>query len=113
MEERKSGDRDVRVLKLQGYLDVHTVDALEKALDDLLAAGLCRVVLDMKKLTYLSSIAYGALAQAEARASKLGGDLKVARPSEKVRRIADSLGLVAMLEFHDTVEAALNAFSKS
>lgn len=102
---------EVRVLRLQGYLDVHTVELLRKELDALFDAGLCRIIVDLRRLTYMGSIGFGVLAQAQERASKLGGDLKVSRPPERVRKLFDSLGLAPMLEFHDSVEAALAAFS--
>ncbi|MBM4044369.1 MAG: STAS domain-containing protein [Planctomycetes bacterium] len=113
VEVHKGAAKEVRVLKLQGYLDVHTVERLSKEFDALFDAGLCRVVVDLKRLTYMGSIGFGVLAQAQQRANKLGGDLKVSRPTERVRKLFDSLGLAPMLEFHESVEAALAAFPKS
>ena len=70
------------------------------------------VVLDLANVTYVDSGGLGAIVGLYSSARAAGGDLKVARASERVRHVFRITKLVAVLEDYDSVEAAVAALSR-
>jgi anti-sigma B factor antagonist len=83
---------DYILISIAGFLDAHTVTNFETKMDELVGAGKNKVVIDMKNLTYISSAGIGAMMGLTQRLRKLGGDLVLLEPSEKVFKILDLLG---------------------
>ena len=106
-----AGEQRVCVLRIIGYLDGHTYPEFESQLTALLESGCFNVVIDLDKLSYISSAGLGALLNAHTRAREHGGYLNITGLSEKTQRLFDLLGFSHVLKVYDTIENAVQAFA--
>ncbi|MBI3030478.1 MAG: STAS domain-containing protein [Candidatus Rokubacteria bacterium] len=60
-----------------GDLNAASGAELKRALEDLLAKGNTRLVVDMERVAYVDSVVWGELAMAAVRARGAGGELRV------------------------------------
>lgn len=88
----QEGEVDYILIGISGFLDAHTVTNFETKMDELVNVGKIKVVIDMQQLNYISSAGIGAIMGLTQRLRKLGGDLVLLNPSEKVFKILDLLG---------------------
>jgi len=90
-------------LRLSGYLDLYTCDALQEFLQRVLQEGWRDITLDLGKLDYISSMGVGLLMEAMSVAEERGGRLRFRNLSPKVRDVVEMLGI--MLEMVEPQEA--------
>ncbi len=77
--------RDAFEITVSGEVDLHDAPALEAALDEAVAAGAARVLLDLTAVPFLDSVALGVLMKAHKRLELLVlaiGDVRVLRVFE-------------------------------
>ena len=82
----------LRRSEIVGCLDSHTVIEFEKQFDDLLADGTATVLLNLEKLSYISSAGISALMGLTHRLRQNEGELYLLKPTEKVQRVFRTLG---------------------
>lgn len=87
----------VPVLRVQGDLDLATVDRLDEAIDEALAAGPTALVVDLARVDHLASVALSSLL----RARSLVHELTIARCSTRSRRTFEVAGLERFFVFDD------------
>lgn len=109
--ERHREDRTVLVSP-SGRLDGAGAPALEAELCDAARLG-DRVVLDGRSLDYISSAGLRALLIGAKSCVQEGGDLAVAALQPECRAVVEASGLLSVLDYHETREAALAAPSRS
>jgi anti-sigma B factor antagonist len=100
----------VVVITLTGYLDASTYDVAEKMLEKALDEGRCRIVVNMMKLTYISSAGAGVLLAAISRARSLGGEVVLLKPTAAVADVFALIGMSKFCKFTDTIEQADEVF---
>lgn len=98
----------VGVVRPQGRLNMSSARRLKEILDELVAAGTYRIVVDMDATTFLDSSGLGALIAGLKAARQAGGDLRVARPTEAVRTVFGLTNLDRVLKPRDSVEGAFD-----
>jgi anti-anti-sigma factor len=76
----------------QGRMDAVTVPSFEAAIDQCLAAGHVRLVIDLAGVTYISSSGLRALLRARRQAQAGGGDVALCDMSERVTEVFDMIG---------------------
>ncbi len=76
-----------------GELDALTVRATRRALDEAMATGAPRVVLDLRGLTFIDSTGIRLLVEAEAASRQDGMRFAIIDDSPLVRRLLDVTGL--------------------
>ena len=81
------------LLRIAGELDVASSPRLETELRQLLDAGNIHVVIDMADVEFIDASGIGLLVTAADRARAEGGYLVLNRPSDRVTRVIDVLGL--------------------
>ena len=112
-EEVAVEDRDGwRVLRLAGEVDVATAPRLRDRLVQLITEGPPRLVVDLSGLTFIDSMGLGALVSGLKRARALGGDLRLAGPTDHVAKVLAITRLDQAFLVGDSVEAALAASSE-
>lgn len=109
--ERHRENRTVLVSP-SGRLDGAGAPALEAELCDAARLG-DRVVLDGRSLDYISSAGLRALLIGAKSCVQEGGDLAVAALQPECRAVVEASGLLSVLDYHETREAALAAPSRS
>ena len=101
----------VVAVKLVGYLDAHTIQDLERFLDQLLKSGHKRVAMDLSGLTYIASAGVGLFINFNHRL-KGDGSMQLVNPSANVKEIFTILGLDSIFTLHGTMDAGIAAAAK-
>ena len=80
-----------------GDLDAASGAELKRTLEDLLGKGNTRLVVDMERVAYVDSVAWGELATAATRARGAGGELRVCTMR------GDLLAILAMIRLSSVI----------
>ena len=106
-------DRDgVTVLTLDGdALGGPDGSAVHDALHDARGQGEPRVVVDLAGVRHMNSSGLGMLIGALTTARNAGGDLRLARPNERIVTLLDVTQLRSVFRSFDTVDAAVDSFA--
>ena len=102
----------IHMIKVAGYLDAHTFEEFDNAINDLFDADHYKVVVDMEGVDYISSAGCGVFIGALGTAMENGGNIVPAAPSENVREVFDLLGLGQVLSIVDSRETAIKVIAK-
>ena len=106
-------ENDVSTLQVSGYLDITTAAELENALAGLLQDDHCKVVVDLSRVTYISSAGWGIFIGEIKGIRNQGGDLKLAGMTSEVYEVFQLLEFQSILESYASAEEAVTAFEKS
>lgn len=90
-----------------GELDHHTADRLREPLEECLAKGYVRLVVDCSRLDFCDSTGLNVLLGARLKAEAAGGGVHLAGMRPVVARVFEITGAEAVFTVHDTLEAAL------
>ncbi|MGI5139559.1 MULTISPECIES: STAS domain-containing protein [unclassified Streptomyces] len=90
-----------------GELDHHTADLLREPLEDCLAKGFARLVVDCSRLEFCDSTGLNVLLAARLKAEAAGGGVHLAGMLPVVARVFEITGADAVFAVHDTLDAAL------
>jgi len=83
-------------------------DELGQHLDD----GIKKVVIDLGKVDWMNSSGLGILIGGLTSVKNAGGEMKLARVTEKIKSLLMITKLVQVFDAYDTVETAIAAFSE-
>ena len=97
----------VAVVRLTGRLDLLSAGNVRRRLDEAVASGQARLVVDLGEVASIDSSGLGALIGALKTARQAGGDLRIARPGEQARMVLELTTLDRVLRPYDTVDEAL------
>jgi anti-sigma B factor antagonist len=103
---------DAAVLRLAGEVDVANVAQVREAALKLLAAGVKQLVVDLSATEYLDSSGLGILVGLLKRLKEIGGDMAIAGPQPRVKRLFEITGLSRVFALHNDVAAALLALRR-
>jgi anti-anti-sigma factor len=99
---------NVMLLQVEGEVDAHTAQEFAKTLKDLFGQGHRRMVVDVSGMTFISSAGIRVLFDAYRQAVQLDGQMRLAGPTDQVRRVFEIAGLYELLQITDGLEEALN-----
>ena len=105
--------RDVHILRLEGYVDAHTFTDFEEELTRLVEGGNYNLLLDLEKLTYINSTGLGLLMATFRQVRQHGGDLVIAKMSDKITNIFNLLGFSRLIHTYPTEEDGLQKFASA
>ncbi|MFH9016294.1 STAS domain-containing protein [Streptomyces sp. NPDC017943] len=106
VEVREEGSS--AVVTPAGELDHHTADLLREPLEDCLAKGFKRLVIDCARLEFCDSTGLNVLLGARLKAEAAGGGVSLVGMQPVVARVFEITGADAVFSVHDTIEAALS-----
>jgi anti-sigma B factor antagonist len=89
------------VLTLSGELDIASAPALERALDDVGASLLHRLVIDLTQVTFMDSTGLRALLLARQRTADGGQELLLCPGPRQVQRVFELSGTLERFSFRD------------
>ncbi|GGM05141.1 anti-sigma factor antagonist [Streptomyces fumigatiscleroticus] len=92
-----------------GELDHHTADLLREPLEDCLAKGFNRLVIDCSRLEFCDSTGLNVLLGARLKAEAAGGGVHLVGMQPVVARVFEITGADAVFTVHDTLDSALAA----
>ena len=113
MEIKLSQDGNVTVIAVEGSIDALTADAFLESMQEQLAAGHYRLVIDLSQVSYASSAGLRAILVALKEARQEGGDLTLAAVQKGVYRVFEMSGFNSILKIFDSVAAAVASFGKT
>jgi anti-sigma B factor antagonist len=102
----------VQVIQLRGALRMGpAVDALRQTLEELIANGDTRIVMNLSEVPMVDSSAIGLLVRFLAMIKEKGGNLKLAQPSKFAVQTLRLVGLLKLFETFESDEAAVESFA--
>src|SRR5262249_15529728 len=102
---------ELKVLKIKGRITLGAgVDRLRDTLDDLLASGSNRWVLDVSEVAMIDSSGIGLLVRYLTTAQQQGGALKLLNPTKFALQSLKMIGLLNLFEVFEDQDAAVASF---
>lgn len=95
------------VLVPRGRLDAVQTPHFEEALRQLVGSGSVRIVIDCAQVSYASSAGLRSFLALAKRVKTRGGCCRFAALTVSLREVFELSGFLAVLEVHESVEAAL------
>lgn len=86
-------DGEKTLVKLGGFLDAHTFEQLDEAIQDIFDGGVSKIIVDLAGVEYISSAGAGVFIGSLALAQEKGGNIVLVNPTENVQEVFDLLGL--------------------
>jgi anti-anti-sigma factor len=108
LEVRDHGDGRAEVA-VSGEIDFATHRSLLGALAEEIERGRPRIVLDMSRVSFCDSTGLGVLVQVRQRVVEVDGWLRLAGPTEPVRRALEITNLDRLIPAYPTVAEAFDA----
>jgi len=109
IKEQMQGD--VAVIELKGKLmGGPETSGIHTKVKELVNNDVKKVVIDLGKVTWMNSTGLGALMGSMTTLRNAGGDLKLARVTEKVKSLFMITKLITIFDTLDNVEDAIKAF---
>jgi anti-sigma B factor antagonist len=105
--------QEAKAVFLTGSIDASTNQAFEGRLTDILSSGTNNVLLVLTNVKYINSTGLGTIVKCVDTFREKGGDIKLVGVPTKVIALFEMLGLLALFETHDTIEAAVASFAKA
>ena len=101
----------VTVLTLSGEITLDDGDlALGRRIDDLLARGYVKLIVDLAGVTYIDSSGVGMMVATLKQVQKEGGDMRLLRLTTRGQRMFSVLKLKTTFEIFDDEPGALRSF---
>jgi anti-anti-sigma factor len=97
---------DSVIVTVRGHLDVDSATVLNTALDQVLDRPAPRVVVDLSGVEFCDSTGLSAFVVGHNRAAAGGGWVRLASPSDWMRRLLDTVGLTGRLGIYPGVAEA-------
>ena len=99
---------DVAVITPQGYLvGGDETDELQRVIDELLAAGNRKLLIDLIETTHLNSNALGVVTKAHARYQEAGGQLRLCHLAHRIEHALVITRLSMVLDVDDSDHQAM------
>lgn len=97
-------------VSVEGFLDAHTFEQMENAINGLFAEGTYKVMVELSKVDYISSAGAGVFIGAIGTAQENGGNIILMKPTENVKEVFDLLGLSQLFQFGESIDEAKGLF---
>jgi anti-sigma B factor antagonist len=107
-EEMKAG---VSILELKGKMmgGPETIEVHQR-IKDLVANGVKKVIVDLGKVTWMNSSGIGVLMSSLSTVRSAGGELKIARATDKVQSLFVVTKIITTFDSYESVDEALDSF---
>jgi len=105
-------NKEISILEVSGYLDTTTASELENALYGLLKRDQHKIIVDLARVSYISSAGWGIFIGEIKEIRSHGGDLKLTGMTGDVHEVFQLLEFNSILECYPDSDAAEAAFSE-
>jgi anti-anti-sigma factor len=107
---RRKGD--VQIIQVRGPLRLGVgVDSFRQAMDDALASGDTRFVMNCSEIPMIDSSGIGVLVKGMTSARQRGGDVRLVAPSKFVLQTLRLIGVLNLFTIFDDEQSALESYS--
>lgn len=100
----------VTVIEADGRIDGMNAPQLGSALNEQIDGDQGRLVLDLSLVEYMSSAGLRELVNALKKVKRVGGDMRLAAPSPRVREVLEMAGLDTIFLIFDTQSEAVSSY---
>lgn len=97
------------ILEVRGFLDARAIPDFDHDTQRCMDEGFTRFILDTHDLTYISSAGIGSLVRLSQNLARLGGEIVLLPPPDRIYAIFELLDFTKVLKFVETKEQALEA----
>jgi anti-sigma B factor antagonist len=101
---------DVIILSVNGRLDAVTTPYFAQVIDEQVSAGYYRLVVDLKKVDFLSSSGIKALIQATQLVRQQGGDFRLANTWGHVKFVLNLASIDSIIKVYPNVVSATASY---
>jgi anti-sigma B factor antagonist len=98
---------DAYIVSLGGEIDLYTAPQLEHALQQLMASGARRVVIDLGGAAFIDSTVLGVLLSALTRLNAGGGELVLVSDDRRILKLLEVTGLGRVFRIEPTLTEAI------
>lgn len=102
---------DITLIVLKGEIGTETVNQFKERIDQIVADGKKKLIMDFQEVNYLNSMGLGVIAATLKKLKKSKGDLKLINLSPAVQELFELTRLTKVFEIFDSEESALKSFS--
>ncbi|MEW6712486.1 MAG: STAS domain-containing protein [Candidatus Riflebacteria bacterium] len=102
---------DITLVVLRGEIGTETVNQFKDRIDQIVADGKSKLIMDFQEVNYLNSMGLGVVAATLKKVKKVKGDLKLINLSPAVQELFELTRLTKVFEIFDSEESALKSFS--
>ena len=101
---------DVAILSIHGRLDAAAAPRFSQTIAEQMAAGYFRLVIDLKKVDFLSSAGIKAMMMGVQRTRQQGGDFRIANAQGQVRHVLNLAGVDTVIKVYPNVVGATASY---
>jgi anti-anti-sigma factor len=99
-------DNGIRLIKLNGNLDIMGVNALDVKFTGYCSGEKARVLVDLSGVDYLASIGIRLLTSNAKSLLSRGGKMVLLNPTPEVKEVLEMTGIPAVIPMYDNLESA-------
>ena len=110
MKIRTRHYNDVAILSVNGRFDSIGALRFSQTVSEQVAAGYSRLVIDLKKVDFLSSAGIKAMIQAVQQTRRLGGDFRIAQAQAQVKFVLNLAGVGSVIKVYPNVVGATASY---
>ena len=107
MEIKVSDIKDIKLVRIIGSLDTNTAAEAESAINELLAQGILKIIIDLSETGYVSSAGLRIFLATAKKITASGGAVKLCSPNAVVKEVLDISGFSIILDVKETLEQAV------
>ncbi len=106
----KQSMKRVELVTVSGRVDSSNAAEFDNYLQQTVADGHHNVVLELSGINYMSSAGLRAIVALLREAKKHRGDVRIAKPSDRMKEVLQLAGLDSLFEVYDDETAAVGSF---
>lgn len=104
------GRLDLSLITVSGYIDTTTCPEMAGVIQDLMRQKKVQIIVDLGRVTYISSAGWGVFVGEIKNIREQGGDLKFVRMVPEVSEVFEMLEFHKILNTYESVEEAVDEF---
>lgn len=101
---------DVSLVTVSGYIDTTTCQEMARIIQDLMQRKKVQIIVDLGRVTYISSAGWGVFVGEIKNVREQGGDLKFVQMVSEVFEVFEMLEFNKILNYYESVEEAIDEF---
>lgn len=106
----RDAGKDIKIIELEGEVDVYTSMNLKKELNNLIDNGSKKIIINLKKVIYMDSSGLGVLVAVLKKIKKDEGSMKITNLSSSIKKIFELTRLTKFFEIYEEEKEALQSF---
>ena len=99
---------NIPIIEARGECDLITSRRLKEVADSLVSTGHCRIVFDLRDMSYIDSSGFRVLLEAKNKVAEKGGNIALVSLTAPVERVFNLLRLGELIIRTDTVQEGLD-----